>query len=238
MCFYWDWELFIGFLGLLVSIVAVWVYWRALKQANMQNRLSMSQNIKNDFKEIISRQSEKSREIKFIGFDENGNQIKIGFTEAFKKAYGAAVRLMTIPEFQENMGKELTQKEFAESTFSSPLYLFNDICTNLSFGTFLMDSLSLINQINQANMLDQDKYVLKEKIKADIFDKTFQFYGKSEIIFQWDPKNPKEPVIPVLNRRLGIAEWKDFREMTNMILLKQIGMKLDSPIFWVSKNKN
>ncbi len=231
MCFYWDWELFIGFLGLLVSIVAVWVYWRALEQANMQNRLSMSQNIKNDFKEIISRQTEKSREIKFIGFDKNGNQIKIGYAKAFNKAYGAALTLMTIPEFQKNMGKELTQKEFAESAFSSPLYLFNDICTNLSFGTFLMDSLSLINQINQANMLDQDKYILKEKIKADIFDKAFQFYGKSEIIFQWDPKNPKEPVIPVLNRKLGIAEWKDFREMTNMILLKKIGRKLDSLVF-------
>jgi hypothetical protein len=63
LCFYWDWELFIGFLGLLVSIVAVWVYWRALKQANMQNRLSMSQNIKNDFKEIISRKLKNPKKL-------------------------------------------------------------------------------------------------------------------------------------------------------------------------------
>lgn len=191
------------------TIIATLIYGFALFNTMNQNKIILSQSLKPHYEKEIENLVIKSREIKIEGeLTNNDESIKINALNYIEAINNSIIKLSKNKEYLEDYAKyennEILNIDYLKSRnyFVNLLFLSQFTIGMNSISFFYDDIKILIQEINQSNLISEDKELLKKNIKRNLLSEYMAFIDFLD-------KHPLiVPPIPLLNYYNENIEFK------------------------------
>ncbi|PQJ31320.1 hypothetical protein BST92_05000 [Nonlabens arenilitoris] len=224
---YFDSKVFNEIATPIATIIAVIIYYGALKSTQNQNAITKSNNDKNYFEEIIKEYQDKAKSTSVKYHNDYSNK-SINFTELVEEVIINIDTMIYNEDYQSDLkllsnGETLTHYNMKLRSYKKEYSFLSKIFTGKSrMSFFIQDIIELLKDIDSSNLTKDDKKILSKKIirifigdYTKFFDEKYSIYPNNTLIpIQTVGKNLRIDFVPIYETPFlkNIKEIKEYQK--------------------------
>lgn len=205
----------------IISLVAVIIYARALKNSTNQNKVLLSQNLKPNFEkeiEFLLKEGNKKGIVQKTDFSEEKITYKVSNT--FQGLYQYVRNLTNCEEFQMDRKDKifLNEKLINSKNYSKDLFSIRHIIyKNSSYARYFKNIELFLEKVENSRLIEEDKYAVKNSLRRLILEDSINFYNG-----YYNQTRIAEMTIPAYNIDNTKTEWRKLKESHLFISIEEI----------------
>ncbi|UPS91948.1 hypothetical protein [Bizionia sp. M204] len=185
----------------LISLIAVIIYAKALKNSTEQNKIILSQNIKANFEKEIHNLFNEGNEKS--GLENENDAFKI--LNIFEGIFPLIRNLTNDEEFESDRVKKtiLNEEKLILKRYNKNLFKIRSVVYENSKSAEYYKNLEIfLNNIESSQMIKEDKYSIKNQLRRNVLKETLEYY-KSHL----KTTHLTEMLIPLYEQKYNEIKW-------------------------------
>ena len=196
----------------IISLIAVFIYAKALKNSKDQNNVLLSQNIKPNFEKeidfLIIEGDKNGMVLENLDFSKEKKTYKI--SGVLESLYPYIRSLANSEEFQTHRKNriELTEETIKSKNYSNEIFWTRHIIYRTSKYARYFENIELfLKKVEASRMINEDEYAIKNRLRRLVLEDIIQFYNG-----YYKETGLTEMLIPVYTLENHKTEWRKLEE--------------------------